>query len=111
MHTYFHGQDSHGIKAARIALGKFKINPMISLRADITLFEEVIRNVEFAAEGVILEKIKLSIIDEKFNQDTRIGVRERLVHSQVNKCSYYDTLEELKNVPNAAVTQERPTIA
>jgi hypothetical protein len=72
MHKYFHGQDSHGIKAARLALDKFKINPSASLRADITLFEEVIRNVEFAAEGVILEKIKLSIVDEKFNQDTRI---------------------------------------
>jgi hypothetical protein len=33
LHAYFHGQDSHGIKAARIALDKFKINPMISLRA------------------------------------------------------------------------------
>jgi Zinc finger C-x8-C-x5-C-x3-H type (and similar) len=104
MHTYFHGQDSHGIKAARLAQDKFKINPSVSLRADITLFEEVIRNVEFAAEGVILEKIKLSIVDEKFNQDTRIGVRERLVHSQVNHLSYTETLEELKNVPNASVT-------
>ena len=104
MHTYFHGQDSHGIKAARLALDKFKINPGISLRADITLFEGVIRNVEFAAEGVILEKIKLSIIDKKFSQDTRIGVRERLVHSQVNHLSYKDTLEEIKNVPNASVT-------
>lgn len=103
LHAYFYNQDSHGIKAARVALDKYKINPSISLRADITLFEEVIRNVEFAAEGVILEKIKQSIIDEKFNQDTRIGVRERLVHSQVNHLSYRDTLEELKSVPNASV--------
>jgi Zinc finger C-x8-C-x5-C-x3-H type (and similar) len=106
MHTYFHGQDSHGIKAARLAHDKVKINSKRyhSKRADITLFEEVIRNVEFAAEGVILEKIKLSIVDEKFNQDTRIGIHEYLVHSQVNHLSYTETLQELKNVPNASVT-------
>jgi Zinc finger C-x8-C-x5-C-x3-H type (and similar) len=104
LYMYFYSQDSHGIKAARVALDRYKINPAISLRADLTLFEEVIRNVEFAAEGVILDKIKLSIIDEKYNLDTRIGVRERLVHSQVNKYSYKETLDELNNVPNASVT-------
>ena len=63
MHTdlriYFHGQDNHGINAARVALAKFKINPSISLRADITLFEEHLKNLEYAPQETVTENILL----------------------------------------------------
>jgi hypothetical protein len=103
LRTYFHGQDSHGINAARAALSKFRINTATSLRADIALFEEAIKNQEYATQEQITERLKCSIIDEKFSLDTRIGVRERLTYCQCSEFTYAQTMKALKNVPNASV--------
>ena len=80
LRTYFYGRDNNGINAARNALAKFHITPSFSLKADITLFEEVLKNVEYASGEIITENIRLSIVDEKFGLDMRQGVRERLTH-------------------------------
>ena len=101
---YFYGRDNNGIKAARMALDKYRINPANSLKADITLFEEGITNIEYASDEVLTENIRLSYVDEKFNQDTRLGVRERLTHCQCNSYTYVATMTALKNTPNATVT-------
>ena len=55
LRVYFHGQDNHGINASRAALAKFRINTSISLRADIALFEEAIKNQEYASQEDITE--------------------------------------------------------
>ena len=102
--NYFYGRDNNGINAARAALTRYKINPAISLKADITLFEETLTNVEYAADEIITENIRLSILDEKFCLDTRLGVRERLTHCQCSFYSYAATMDALKNTPNASVT-------
>ena len=103
LRAYFYGRDNNGINAARAALARFKINPTISLKADITLFEEAITNLEYASSETITENIRLSIIDEKFNMDTRIGVRERLTHCQCSYYTYAATMDALKNTPNASI--------
>ena len=101
--NYFYGRDNNGINAARAALTRYKINPAISLKADITIFEETLKNVEYAADEIITENIRLSILDEKFCLDTRLGVRERLTHCQCSFYSYAATMDALKNTPNASV--------
>ena len=46
----------------------------------ISLFEEMLTNLEYASAEIITENIRLSILDEKFSLDTHQGVRERLTH-------------------------------
>ena len=101
---YFYGRDNNGINAARAALTRYKINPTISLKADITIVEETLKTVEYAANEIITENIRLSILDEKFCHDTRLGVRERLTHCQCSFFTYAATMDALKNTPNASVT-------
>ena len=101
---YFYGRDNNGINAARAALTRYKINPTVSLKADITIFEETLKNVEYAANEIITENIRLSFLDEKFCHDTRLGVRERLTHCQCSFFTYAATMDALKNTPNASVT-------
>ena len=103
---YFYGRDNNGINAARAALTRYKINPTVSLKADITIFEETLKNVEYAANEIITENIRLSILDEKFCHDTRLGVRERLTHCQCSFFTYAATMDALKNTPNASVTPD-----
>ena len=102
--AYFYGRDNNGIRAARLALDKFHIDARNSLKADITLFEEAITNLEYASDDIIPETIRLSYLDEKFNQDLRLGVKERLTHCQCNSYTYIATMTALKNTPNASVT-------
>ena len=104
LRNYFYGRDNNGIKSARLHLEKYRINPANSLKADITLFEEAITNLEYASGETITENIRLSYVDEKFGQDARLGVRERLTHCQCNYFTYTDTMTALKNTPNASVT-------
>ena len=103
LRKYFHGQDNHGIQAARVSLSKFKVNPSLSLRADITLFEECMTNLEYASGETMTENIALSVFDEKFQQDNRFGVRERLTYCQCAKYTYAQTIEAFKDIPNASV--------
>ena len=102
--AYFYGRDNNGIRAARLALDKFHIDARNSLKADITLFEEAITNLEYASDDIIPETIRLSYLDEKFSQDLRLGVKERLIHCQCNSYYYLSTMTALKNTPNASVT-------
>ena len=104
LRDYFYGRDNSGIKFARLHLEKYRINPANSLKADITLFEEAITNLEYASGETITENIRLSYVDEKFGQDLRLGVRERLTHCQCNSYTYVATMTALKNTPNASVT-------
>ena len=104
LRNYFYGRDNNGINAARAALTRYRINPTLSLKADITIFEETLQNVEYAANEIITENIRLSILDEKFFLDTRLRLRERLTHCQCSFFTYAATMDALKNTPNASVT-------
>ena len=104
LRDYFYGRDNNDIKFARLHLEKYRFNPANSLNADINLFEEAITNLEYASGEIITENIRLSYVDEKFGQDVRLGVRERLTHCQCSNFTYMDTMNALKDTPNASVT-------
>lgn len=67
LRAYFYGRDNNGINAARNALPKYRI------KADITLYE-TLKNLEYASGEIITENIRLSIVEEKFGMDTRLGI-------------------------------------